>query len=81
MGDSDITRFPHINDRITQANSYPGTKIEQALHLWRNKTPTSPVVKRVILAFAWNNCWDRDLTLVKCGRTNIFLWEGLPPID
>lgn len=65
LGDSNITRFLYINDGLTQGMSYPGARLEKAINLLRNKSPTSPAVKNVILAFGLNNRRDGDPTLLR----------------
>lgn len=55
LGDSNLSHIPPLDNGNLQIVSYPGAKFEHAYHIIKNKTPTSPQVQQVVLAFGLNN--------------------------
>ena len=55
FGDSNLKRLPTIRNNQTQIDSFPGGNLTHAIHILRNKTPTSDDTKRVIISFGINN--------------------------
>ena len=55
FGDSNLKRLPTIRNSQTQIDSFPGGNLTHAIHILRNKTPTSDNTKRVIISFGINN--------------------------
>ena len=51
FGDSNLKKPPTIRNSQTQIDNYPGRNLTHAIHILRNKTPTSEDTKRGILSF------------------------------
>lgn len=62
MGDSNLSRFPPIQDDRIQVDCYPGADLSQAIYLLRNKTPTTTETQIVILSFGLNNKHQTQIT-------------------
>lgn len=67
LGASNLSHLPLITDNRVQVDSYPGCNIAQATYLLRNKTPTSPNTKTVILHFGLNDKSRGNPTLLEQG--------------
>lgn len=59
LGDSNLDRFPKIEDPRIQVDCYPGALLSHATNILKHKTPTNSQTQRVILSFGLNN---RDQT-------------------
>lgn len=55
MGDSNISRLPHIFDNRIQTDCFPGVKIAHAINIINQKTSVEPKVTTIILSFGLND--------------------------
>ena len=65
IGSSNISRLPPIQDMKIQVDSYPGANLIQAIHILKNKTPTTLNTKKVILCFGLNDRNQDNTALLK----------------
>lgn len=65
IGDSNMSRLPHILDDRIQVDCYPGANLAHAKNLLRNNTPISEGISHVILSFGLNNREQRNPKIIK----------------
>jgi hypothetical protein len=69
MGDSNISKLPHIYSEQVQTEAYPGAKIKHAIRMMSLLLPKGePLVTQLILSFGLN---DRELGNATQYRTDI----------
>lgn len=72
MGDSNISRLPHISDNRIQTDCYPGAKIVHAEYIIRHKTRRDPSVTIMILSFGINDRETSNPSLLKKPLGSLF---------
>ena len=73
IGSSNIARLPTIFDELIQVDCFPGANLSQALHLIKNKTPTSDYVEKVILSFGLNDKHRGNTSLLDSSLRKLWL--------